>query len=244
MRGPGARRGGHRARPPARSATSARPGFFWTIRAGATPSSRPSRSPAPPDAATSKPTSSAIWHPRPPARQSRPGKRAAPREALALHQSIGALRQIAVTLENLAALAVAERRGERAARLLVPPPPCRETMAIPAPSPSSNSPMPPAPVPRRSCPTAYRTTLPLLRVPPSPRRRHRRGPVLRHNLCRWAGARSGGDHRRSKSPVGHRCARFSPPQDATAPPRPRHSPQSAARVLGGRRQMRSQSSAE
>ncbi|MFN8511107.1 MAG: helix-turn-helix domain-containing protein [Thermomicrobiales bacterium] len=57
------------------------------------------------------------------------------REALALHQSIGALRQIAVTLENLAALAVAERRGERAARLLGAATALRETIAIPRPVP-------------------------------------------------------------------------------------------------------------
>lgn len=57
------------------------------------------------------------------------------REALALHQAIGALRQIAVTLENLAALAVAEGRGERAARLLGAATALRDTIAIPRPVP-------------------------------------------------------------------------------------------------------------
>jgi tetratricopeptide (TPR) repeat protein len=60
------------------------------------------------------------------------------REALALHQSIGALRQIAVTLENLAALAVAEHRGERAARLLGAATALRETIAIPRPVPEQH----------------------------------------------------------------------------------------------------------
>lgn len=57
------------------------------------------------------------------------------REALALHQSVGALRQIAITLEHLAALAVAEDRGERAARLLGAASALRGVIRVPRPVP-------------------------------------------------------------------------------------------------------------
>ena len=57
------------------------------------------------------------------------------REALALHQVADALRQIAVTLEHLAALAVAERRGEHAARLLGAATALRGNIGIPRPIP-------------------------------------------------------------------------------------------------------------